>query len=105
MCITAMATTMMTRVLDLLTVHHVLATVEWQTNMYLWTASAGHERDIIIHVTSIINTKSKPVRGCVEYLGDGLQHQVEQVAAEGVPGGGGVVAQAEEVEPPTIQNV
>ena len=64
------------------------------------------ETDIHLHnSTSFTNTKSKPVRGCVEYLGDGLQHQVEQVAAEGVPGGGGVVAQAEEVEPPKIQNV
>ena len=36
----------------------------------------------------------------MEYLRDGLQHQVKQVAGQGVPGGGGVVAQAEQVVEP-----
>ena len=36
----------------------------------------------------------------MEYLRDGLQHQVKQVAGQSVPGGGGVVAQAEQVEEP-----
>ena len=40
----------------------------------------------------------------MEYLRGGLQHQVKQVAREGVPGGGGVVAQAEQVEEPGIKN-